>query len=131
MNRVHRALGFSLVPTIIVICACMSSCTSPRSLEALAGAKDDPWTLWVALLKGFSGEVIYVGSSDTHAYFRIGRFFGDYYKTPACSALLPQIFAVGRGTPYVVRLHVENGYIAGGSTCPASVSYPLGRLDRG
>ena len=130
MNRLYRALGSFVAPAIIVG-ACLSSCTSPRSLETLAGAKEDHWTLWIALLKGFSGDVIYVGSSDTYAYFRVGRFFGDYYKTPTCSALLPQTFAVGRGAPYVVHLHVENGYIASGSDCPPNVSYPLGKLDRG
>ena len=82
------------------------------------------------LLKGFGGDVLYVGSSDTYAYFKVGRFIGDYYKVPACSVFLPETFQVGHGRFYVVQLHVENGNIVGGSTCPKNTGYALGHLDR-
>jgi hypothetical protein len=65
-------------------------------------AKEDTYAVWIALLKGFEGDVLYVGSDDTHAYFRMGYMFWSYYKVPACVAKLPRTFALGTA-PYVVR----------------------------
>jgi hypothetical protein len=62
-------------------------------------------------LKGFSGDVVYVGNDDTHAYFRIGSIFWSYYKVPACAVSLPETLSVGSGTPYVVLLRSHQGQL--------------------
>lgn len=73
-------------------------------------AKVDPWTVWVSVLKGFSGAVLYVGTKGPYAYFRIGSVFPTYYKTPACNTKLPRVFDLGAETPYVVVLSNLRGY---------------------
>ena len=83
--------------------------THSRSPEA--GAIEDSSAVWMALLKGFNGDVVYVGSDHSHAYFRRGHFFWSYYKVPACAAHLPETFPVGRLPGYVVHLHFESGNI--------------------
>jgi len=74
-------------------------------------AIEDSSTVWIALLKGFNGDVVYVGSDESYADFRLGSFFWSYYKVPACAARLPERFPVARRSGYVVQLHVENGNI--------------------
>jgi len=73
-------------------------------------AEVDPWTVWISVLKGFSGDVLYVGTKDPYAYFRIGSIFPTYYKTPACNTTLPRVFDIGAETPYVVALANLRGY---------------------
>jgi hypothetical protein len=67
-------------------------------------AKTDPWQVWINVLKGFGTDVVYVGSEEPFAYFRIGTLFPHYYKMPSCNASLPQTFALGAGETYVVVL---------------------------
>jgi len=94
-------------------------------------AKSDNYRVWITLLKGFGGGVFYVGSDDTHAYFRIGRLLRSYYKMPACAAHLPETYSLLEGEPYAVKLHIDaSNSIHAESSCPQPVSYPLGNLDR-
>lgn len=99
---------------------------SPKS-----AAHEDSYIVWVALLKGFSGDVVYVGSDDTHAYFRLGSVFWSYYKVPACAAHLPETFSVDRGSFYRVRLHVQPGNVIQViNECDQREGYALGELER-
>lgn len=130
MSRANRiALLFGAVFVFPVPFA-LIACAYPHSPESLANASENSYEVWIALLKGFGGDVIYVGSDDAHAYFRIGRFFGNYYKVPACAVRLPEKFMVGRGKPYVVQLHVEHGEIRGVSDCAKNEGYAIGEVDR-
>jgi hypothetical protein len=130
MSRAHRVALLSEAVLVLIVLVAFFACTYPRSAESLANASEDSYAVWIALLKGFNGEVIYVGSDDAHAYFRIGRFFGTYYKLPACAVRLPETFPVGHGKPYVVQLHVEHGEIRVVSDCAKNEGYALGQVDR-
>lgn len=129
MSRAYRialligAILVSVGPFALVACY-------PHSPDSLVNASEDSYAVWIALLKGFAGDVIYVGSDDAHAYFRIGRFLGHYYKVPACAVRLPESFTVGHGKPYVVGLHVEQGEIRGVSDCARNEGYAIGQVDR-
>jgi hypothetical protein len=81
-------------------------------LQTPESAKADPWMVWISVLKGFGGDVYYVGSKGPYAYFRIGSVFPSYYKTPACNATLPHTFDVGAGKPYIVTLDNVHGYFS-------------------
>ena len=100
-----------------------------RSVRSMANAGGDTQAVWVALLKGFNGDVTYVGSDDAHAYFRIGDS-PAYYKVPTCAVRLPETFPVGRSTPYAVKFHVERGEIRVANDCPKKGGYALGQVDR-
>ena len=103
--------------------------THLRSPES--AASPDSYRVWIALLKGFSGDVVYVGSDDTHAYFRLGTIFWSYYKVPACAVHLPEKMSIDSATPYVVRLRVENGWIVKFvQTCKDFEGYAPGELER-
>jgi hypothetical protein len=82
-------------------------------------------------LKGFDGEVHYVGSDATYAYFLVGVIFRSYYKVPICAAHVPETFSVGDGKPYVVKLHVKSdNTIQPVNRCSKVDGYTLGDLDR-
>ena len=81
-------------------------------LQSPHGAEADPWTVWISVLKGSRGDVLYVGTKEPYAYFRIGSMFPTYYKTPACNTTLPRVFEVGAGVPYVVVRANLRGYNA-------------------
>ena len=118
-----------ILSVLIVIVAAFGTWTHFRSPEAVA--VEDPSAVWIALLKGFNGDVVYVGSDQSRAYFRLGYFFWSYYKVPACAAHLPETFSVGRQPGYVVHLHFENGNIHNSiSECVNYAGNALGKLDR-
>ena len=98
--------GLALVLLIVAACATWSRFQSP------ARATLDPWAVWIAVLKRFSGDVYYVGSSEPYAYFRIGDWFWSYYKTPICNAALPRTFALGAEAPYKVEFGNVRGYVS-------------------
>ncbi len=128
MNRAHRV---ALLGGAVLTLAALFTCSEPRSPESVANASGDSTAVWMALLKGFNGDVVYVGSDNAHAYFRIGRYFGPYYKIAACDVRLPETFPVGHGKAYVVKLHVEQGEIRGVSDCAKGEGgVPLGQVDR-
>ena len=125
--RIRRlVLAVFLILSLAV--AAYAGWTRVQSAEASAEENSSP--VWIALLKGLSGEVSYVGSDNTHAYFRLGSVFWSYYKVRSCDAQVPDIFPVDRGTPYVVQLHVSGGRIDVFSGCPNAGSHPLGKLNR-
>jgi hypothetical protein len=99
--------GIRVLTGIIVVLAACISWTRVRSPEAAAA--EDSYAVWMALLKGFNGDMRYIGSSDTHAYFRNGKLFWSYYKVPACLAKLLRTFPVGRDS-YVVALENVPSY---------------------
>lgn len=99
---------------------------SPKS-----AAIGDSYRVWMALLKGFDGDVFYVGSDDTYSYFRLGHVFRSYYKVPTCAAKLPQTLLVDSGKFYAVRLHVQaDNTIRVTKGCSSYDGYELGELDR-
>jgi hypothetical protein len=99
----------------------------PRPSESVANATGNTQAVWLALLKGFTGDVVYVGSDDAQAYFRIGS---AYYKVPTCAVRLPESFPLGRSAPYAVKLHVEHGEIRIVNECAKKDGYALGQVDR-
>ena len=72
--------------------------TDPRA------AQENTNAVWIALLKGFSGPVYYVGSENGFAYFRLGQLFWTYYKVPERDTRLQTVFPLGEGKPYLVDL---------------------------
>jgi hypothetical protein len=85
----------------------------------------------MALLKGFEGNVIYVGSDDTYTYFRLGTVFRSYHKLPTCAVHVPVTFPLQTGRSYTVRFHVQaNNMIRMEGTCPNYSGHTLGELDR-
>jgi hypothetical protein len=44
-----------------------------HSIWYIRGAKEDQYALWIAVLKGFNGDVYYVGNQGEFAYFRAGE----------------------------------------------------------
>jgi hypothetical protein len=127
VSRSYRAalIGLTLVVALVGAYTLWNDLRSPEST-----AQEDSYAVWIALLKGFNGDVVYVGSDERYAYFRLGTVFWSYYKVPACSAQLPEVYSVGGGSPYAVKLHVEAGYIRPVSKCAHVDGYTLGVLDR-
>jgi hypothetical protein len=131
MSRPYRIVLSiaAILIVIVVIVAAYARWTHLRSPQSVA--LEDSSFVWIALLKGFNGDVVYVGSDDSYAYFRLGSLFWSYYKVPACAARLPETFPVGRRSGYVVQLHVENGNIHNlVSKCTRYEGHALGELDR-
>jgi hypothetical protein len=128
MKRFRKGALVALAAVVVAVAAfaAQSRLASPESV-----ARDDSYRVWYALLKGFEGDVYYVGNDSASAYFRIGRLFWSYYKVPACAARAPQAFPVGSGRPYVVRLRVQSDKtINVGKSCSQEQGYELGQLDR-
>ena len=128
MKRLRKVALASLAILVVAV-AVYAASTRFASPESVANA--DSSRVWYALLKGFQGDVYYVGNDSTNAYFRIGRLFWSYYKVPACAAKAPQEFPVGSGEPYVVQLHIRpDNTINVGKFCSQYQGYELGQLDR-
>jgi hypothetical protein len=113
MRRLSRVLICVAIAALIVLIACVSW-TRTRSPEVVA--VEDSSHVWISLLKGFEGEVVYLGDKGDKSYFRMGNLFWSYYKLPACRMVLLRKFALGNGEPYVVTLKNMPG--GGGPTCP-------------
>ena len=128
MKRFRRV---ALAGAVALIVACAAYAASSRLVSPESVARADPYRVWIALLKGFEGDVYYVGNDSKNVYFRIGRLFWSYYKVPACAARAPQAFPVDSGKPYAVRLHVQpDNTINIGKSCSQEQGYELGQLDR-
>lgn len=83
------------------------------------------------MIKGFHGDVRYVGSDGTSEYFRLGWLFWSYYKLRSCAVQPPEIFPVRSGRSYVVRLHAgPDNTITTENSCDEVREYQLGKLDR-
>jgi len=128
MVRRYRAaalIGLTLVVALVGAYTAWNDLRSPES-----AAQEDSYAVWIALLKGFNGDVVYVGNDERYAYFRLGTVFWSYSKVPACSAQLPEVFSVGGGSPYAVKFHVEAGFIRPLSKCDHVDGYTLGVRER-
>jgi len=125
-----RRVALVILSTTIVVAGAYSAWTRIRSPESAALA--DSNGLWIALIKGFNGDVHYLGSDDKSSYFRVGRLFWSYYKVPMCAARLPETFSVGARKPYVVRPHVRpDNTIHSERACYPDAEFELGELDKG
>jgi len=128
MNRSRRITLFVL-SALVAILAGYAGWTRIRTPESLAST--DSYRLWIAMIKGFDGDVRYVGSDGTSEYFRFGRLFWSYYKLRSCAVQPPETFPVRSGRSYVVRLHVGPGNMINiENTCDEVNEYQLGKLDR-
>ena len=128
MKRFRKVALIALAGLVLgaAVYAGFTRFASPESV-----ARADSYRVWIALLKGFEGDVYYVGNDSTNAYFRTGYLFRAYFKAPVCAARPPEAFPVGSGKPYVVRLHVQsNNTIHTGKSCVGEQGYELGQLDR-
>jgi hypothetical protein len=94
----YRILSSVAVAAIVAL----TSCGVWAHMQPPERAKTDPYEVWISLIKPFGRVVYYVGTSGPYAYFRFGRVFPSYYRSPACNFTLPHTFAVGSGDPYVV-----------------------------
>jgi hypothetical protein len=125
----YRKRALILLATVVAVVG--GYATSTRLASPASSARADSYGVWIALLKGFKGDVYYVGNDGTHSYFRAGRIFWTYYKIPVCAARPPEAFSIGTGKPYVVRLHVRSdNTIQTDRACAQDQGYELGNLDR-
>jgi hypothetical protein len=113
MRKLARVLTYFGLAALIVLAACVVW-TRTRSPEVVA--VEDSNHVWISLLKGFEGEVFYLGDKGDKSYFRMGNLFWSYYKLPACRMVLLRTFALGSGEPYVVTLKNMPG--GDGPSCP-------------
>jgi hypothetical protein len=124
-----RRIALRVFIALVVVAVSYAGWTRVRSPVSMA--HEDANRLWIALIKGFEGDVRYVGSDETSAYFRVGLVFSTYYKVPACAVQLPETFAIGHDRSYVVRPHTGSGYMSRvPNACVKYEGHTLGRLDR-
>lgn len=128
MNCRSVALTLFLTLNLASVIACAGG-TEAHAIQS--SADSDSERVWIALLKGFEGDVLYVGSDDIYAYFRLGRFFRSYHKLPICAAHVPETFPLQSGRDYAVRFHIQaDNTIRMEGTCPDYKGHVLGELDR-
>jgi hypothetical protein len=128
VKRNRRVVAVVLATAVLVV-ATYAGWTRIRAPGV--AARDDSYPVYIALLKGLPGDVVYVGSDDTHAYFRLGKVFWTYYKLLSCAAPVPEPFPIQRGRAYVVKLKVRNGNVVHSSKeCHGPDSYTIGELER-
>jgi hypothetical protein len=98
MKLRHRILTSVAAAAVLALTGYVAVCNA----QPMDRAKTDPYEVWISLIKPFGRVVYYVGTKEPYAYFRFGRFFPSYYRSPACNFTLPRTFALGSGDPYVV-----------------------------
>jgi hypothetical protein len=98
----RRSAGLVLA-TVALGLAVWLACVAWTRVRSPDSAEESTSAVWIALLKGFSGEVYYVGSKNGYAYFRVGNLFWSYYKVPECLTKLPRTFPLGNGQGYIVQ----------------------------
>ena len=125
----NRAFTFLVLASLFASVAFGAEQARIRAMQE--NAKTDNYRVWIHSLKGFGGDVFYLGSDDTHVYFRIGRVFRSYYKVPSCAVRPPETFSLLERESYPVKLHIDasNRHHAE-TSCSQPVDYPLGDLDR-
>jgi hypothetical protein len=128
MKRSRRIALFALVSTAAVVVSC-AGWTRIRSPAPAADANS--YAVWIALLKGWEGDVTYLGSDETDAYFRIGRIFWSYYKVYSCAVRVPKVLSIHGNESYIVKLHIRpDNSIQVENVCLPIGGFPLGDLDR-
>jgi hypothetical protein len=128
MIRARRVALFVLASAaaVVVSYACWTRVRSPAP-----AADANSYAVWIALLKGWEGDVTYVGSDATDAYFRVGKIFWSYYKVSSCAVRVPTTLSIHGNEGYVVKLHVRpDNSIQVDNVCLPNGSFPLGDLDR-
>jgi hypothetical protein len=70
----------------------------------IRGARERPYDLSMAVLKGFKGPVYYVGSEGDFSYFRAGEIFHTKYKVQTDTIRLPSEFPLEHGKPYLATM---------------------------
>jgi hypothetical protein len=124
-----RRITLLFLSTLVASAAGYAGWTRIRTPES--SASTDSYGLWIAMIKGFEGDVRYVGSDGNSEYFRVGRLFWSYYKLRSCAVQPPESFPIRSGRSYVVRLHVGPGNMTTiENTCDEVKEYQLGKLDR-
>jgi hypothetical protein len=120
------------VSVILASLVALGACVAGNRAQAIQSSADtDSYRVWIALLKGFEGDVRYVGSDEQYAYFRIGTIFRSYHKLPLCAVQLPETLSLDDGRAYVVRFHVDaDNTIPMKGTCSHYEGRVLGQLDR-
>jgi hypothetical protein len=116
MKPRYRVLTSAAVAVIVALAAC----SAWDHLQPPERAKTDSYEVWISLIKPFGRVVYYVGTNEPYAYFRFGRFFPSYYRSPACNFTLPRTFAVGSGNPYIVTQDNAGGYNSSPTCAPPS-----------
>ena len=126
----HGSVALSLVLTLSLASA--NACAGGNQANAIQSSADsDSERVWIALLKGFEGDVLYVGSDDAYSYFQLGTFFKSYHKLPRCAAKVPETFPLQTGRRYTVRFHIQaDNTIRMEGSCPGYQGHVLGELDR-
>src|ERR1051326_5792421 len=99
MRRLARIRLPLWLAAATAVCTVSSGC---HSLSYIHRAKERPYDLWMAALKGFEGPVHYVGSDGHFSYFRAGKTFYTRYKAQTSKLRLPRTFPFGKGDPYLV-----------------------------
>ncbi len=108
----------------------LTGCATPNP----SSAKEDSQQIWMATLKGFSGEVLYTGDQDGFSYFLIGNHWKRYYKKPAhhtknASAVFSRIWTplpsdCGRSGRVVIRQQRRFASWGAARKAPLSASRP-------
>lgn len=78
----RRRTRITAVLAISVLAAFFTAAAWTRMRSPLRAAAEDSYAVWIALWKGFSGDVAYVGSTGTHAYSERERCSGPTTKFP-------------------------------------------------
>jgi hypothetical protein len=127
--RRSRHVALLVLASAAALVVSYAGWTRIRSPAAAADANS--YAVWIALLKGWEGDVTYLGSDETDSYFRIGRIFWSYYKVSSCAVRVPKMLSIHDDESYVVKLHVRpDNSIHADNVCLPSGGFPLGDLDR-
>jgi len=103
----HRRARLALMAFFLFVAiAFVGSVLWNRTRTPEVAAVEDVTAVRMAILKGFRGDVVYVGSQQDYAYFRTDYIFCSNYKVPATLVRLPRSFPIDGGEPYVATWEV-------------------------
>ena len=102
-TQIRLFLLFAAICVVVIFSGC-------HSLSYIHRAKERPYDLWMAALKGFEGPVYYVGSDGDYSYFRAGTMIYTRYKVQTTKTHLPRTFPFGKGEPYLVTVEMVPHY---------------------
>lgn len=97
--------------SFVILCCCAQiSCSSEHILTS-AEVNNNQFSLdygsqlydlRMAALKGFKGEIFYVGSNSDYDYFKIEKFGNKYFRVIRHKVKLEARYAIGNKIPYKV-----------------------------
>ena len=105
----HR-IGIWLRVALVAGTILLAAITYNHSTSYVRGAHEDQYSLWMAVLKGFNGQVYYVGSEGDFAYFRAGDLIRSRFKARSSKVRLPFTFPLTDGKSYQVTLAIIPEY---------------------